>query len=383
MRKILVVDDLEVNRHLLSKMLKIIGGERRFEVFQAENGSEAVSLYSKVKPDLILMDYNMPHKTGCETAHEIKAMDGEDYTPIIFITAMNANSVLQDALSSGGDDYIGKPFDIGVLKSKINAHLRIRELNRKLKEKNDYLTREQELIEHFFERALSTSFLDKKYIRYHMSPMSAFNGDLFLAQRGPQGGLYLLVGDFTGHGLSAAMGTLPVAMIFFKMTQKGLPIEEILREINSQLHALLPSNMFLASTMLFLDKTGRKLTVWVGGMPKSYWMSLDGELKGDFESKYMPLGIMDDAEFEVEAEIVDVSKGDKVYIFTDGVTEAMSVQGKAMFTNRLKDELVNADGNRITGVLTALRRFTGTEEQSDDITMVELTCDQTENYTKN
>jgi len=102
-------------------------------------------------------------------------------------------------LKSGGDDFVGKPFNFEVLQSKIHAHLRIRKLtqeineqNRELHEQNVYLNHEHELIDYFFENALSQSFLDDRYINYHTSPMSAFNGDVILSERGPQGGLYFL-----------------------------------------------------------------------------------------------------------------------------------------------------------------------------------------------
>jgi len=382
MTKILVVDDIDANRILLSKMLRMISGEDSYEIFQAGSGDEAVKQYKENRPDLILMDYNMPHKTGCETAREIKALDGDDYTPIIFVTAMNASSVLQDALSSGGDDYIGKPFDIGVLKSKINAHLRIRDLTSKLKEKNEYLTREQELIEHFFENTLNKSFLDKRYISYHMSSISAFNGDLFLVRKGPNGGLYVLVGDFTGHGLSAAMGTLPVAIVFFKMTAMGFSLVEIVKELNFHLHALMPTSMFFAAALMYLDATGTKLSVWMGGMPDSYWMGSNGEIKACLHSKYMPLGILDSDEFEAETEDFDVTKGDKIYIFSDGVTETMNPQGEVMFTRQIEDVLVKSSGNRIENVLAELRKFSGSDELTDDITLVELTCDETREDSK-
>ena len=377
MTKILVVDDLESNRTLLHKMLKSISRNNEYEVIEADSGDAAVRLYVECNPDLILMDYNMPIKTGCEAAREIKAMAGEDYTPIIFITAMRADSVLQEALSSGGDDYIGKPFEMGVLKSKINAHLRIRELNSKLIEKNLYLTREQELIEHFFENALNKSFLDRRYINYHTSSLSAFNGDILLSQKGPDGGLYLLVGDFTGHGLSAAMGTLPVAMIFFKMTKKGLPLDGITRELNSQLHAIMPSSMFFAATLIHLDNSGSRLSLWMGGMPECIWMDSERHVKGNFTSKHMPLGILDDEEFEYESEVVDVVKGDKIYVFSDGVTEAKRSYDGVMFGHQLEKVLKsNDDDDHIKKLLRELKNFTDDSEQSDDITMVELTCDK-------
>lgn len=177
--------------------------------------------------------------------------------PIIFVTALSSDDSLVTALAAGGDDYVIKPFNVNVLESKINAHLRIRELNQQLNIKNELLSRfnqrlisEQELIEHFFEKAIQQSFLDEKIIRYNMSSMSAFNGDLLLSECAPDGGIYLLMGDFAGHGLTAAMGTLPVAMTFFKMVAIGFSVDDIAREINFQLHKLMPRVCFLLQPFL-------------------------------------------------------------------------------------------------------------------------------------
>jgi len=350
-------------------------------VFEAVNGNEAIDLFKIENPDLILMDINMPEMDGLSATAEIKKTAGDIYTPIIFVTAFSAESALTNALASGGDDFIGKPFDTDVLKSKISAHLRIRELNQQLGVKNlelsilnNNLVREQELIEHFFNSALEQSFLDNKLINYHMSSMSAFNGDIFLVGRSPKGGLHIVMGDFTGHGLTAAMGTLPVAMIFFKMVANNAAVEDIACELNSQLYKLMPISMFFAATLLELNKQGDILTTWMGGMPECYWIAENGDLKGTIESQYMPLGILNENDFDSSTTIYNVSKNDKLYLYSDGVVEANSQNGEMFGSERLQEVLVTNSDNRVDKVLNVLNEFRGSIEQNDDITMVELSC---------
>ena len=377
-RKILIVDDLPTNRKLLRQMLERIDG---YVVSEAVNGKEAIDLFEKENPDLILMDINMPEMDGLSSTAEIKKIAGDIYTPIIFVTALSTESALTNALASGGDDFISKPFDADVLQSKISAHLRIRELNQQLGTKNielsnlnNNLVREQELIEHFFNSALEQSFLDKKLINYHMSSMSAFNGDIFLVGRSPKGGLHIVMGDFTGHGLTAAMGTLPVAMIFFKMVASNAAVEDIACELNSQLYKLMPLSMFFAATLLELNEQGDILTTWMGGMPECYWIGENGELKGTIESQHMPLGILDEHDFDSSTAIYNVSKNDKLYLYSDGVIEANSPNGEMFGSERLKEVLISNSDNCIDKVLSVLNEFRGTIEQNDDITLVELSC---------
>jgi len=380
MKKILVVDDVSANRKLLRKILsKLID----CIVIEADNGNEAITLTEKESPDLILMDVNMPEMNGYQSASAIKAIAGDNHIPIIFVTALSAEASLSHSLASGGDDFVSKPLSAEILKSKINAHLRIRELNQQLSDKNNqlilhnqHLTREQELIEHFFKYTLQQSFLNKEAIKYHMSPMSTFNGDLFLVERAPQGGIYLVMGDFTGHGLTAAMGTLPVAMIFFKMAKKGTAIGDIAREINYQLHKLMPTGMFFAATLIELNSRSDQMSIWMGGMPESYWLSKNGDLKDVIHAQHMPLGIMDDNSFDTSVEIYNVEKGDKVYLYSDGVTEAYNLDGEMFGSDRLKEILVTQGDNRFEDILCELTTFTDSSDQNDDITLVEITCSQ-------
>lgn len=378
MQKILVVDDILTNRYLLVQMLMALGD---FEVIEAVNGKEAITSFKEESPDLILMDVNMPEMDGYESATAIKALCGNEYTPIIFVTALSSEASLANSLASGGDDFISKPFSAEVLESKVNVHLRIRELNLQLNSKNKTLTslneqlsNENELIEHFFENALQQSFLDKDIIKYHMSSLSTFNGDVFLVKRAPKGGLYMVMGDFSGHGLTAAMGTLPVALIFFKMVEASAAIGDIARELNLELNKLMPVGMFFAATLLELNSRGDVVTVWMGGVPELYCLSEKGDLKAVIHSEHMPLGILEDNEFSIATQVFDVETNDKIYLYSDGIIEAKNIQGEQFGDDRLKDVLTNEIDNRFDEVIHKLDQFTGERNQNDDITLVELTC---------
>jgi len=372
MKKILVVDDVPTNRRLLQQMLVAINN---YIVLEAENGMQAIDLYVKEKPDLILMDINMPDMDGFQATSVIKDMMGGEFTPIIFVTALSESS-LANALASGGDDFVSKPFDVEVLSSKINAHLRIRDLNIRLNERNQKLLHEQELIEHFFESALSQSFLDSRYVKYHMSSHSAFNGDLLLVEKGPKGGLFVVMGDFTGHGLTAAMGTLPVAMIFFKMVADGCSVKDIVIELNCQLNKLMPTGMFFAATVIEISSDASNMQVWMGSMPEIYWFSNNGDLKGVISSKNMALGVLKGEEFIPEIESYSVEKGDNVYLYSDGVIEAKSPDGRMFGGKRLKDTLLKQNHDRFDSTMDELLSFRARGVQSDDITFVELICEE-------
>ena len=154
--RILIVDDIEKNRLLLSRFLK----NKNYDVLQASSGEESIALVKENDIDLILMDIKMPDMDGYEAARQIKSIRSVKYLPIIFVSALSEDEALEEALAAGGDDYVTKPVSFGILSSKIKAHTRIRELhsevnrqNEELNKHNVRLEREHELISHFFDQS--------------------------------------------------------------------------------------------------------------------------------------------------------------------------------------------------------------------------------------
>lgn len=389
MMKVLVVDDMSANRKLLVWMLEDDG----FEVIEAENGKQAVDLFLQTQPNLVLMDVMMPIMDGYEATKLIKEQAGDEHVPVIFLTALNDEESLSRCLASGGDDFLTKPFNEHILQAKINAHTRIQELNQQINEKNKELIyhhnqtiREHEIVDHVFSSAISESFLDSGNINYYMSAMSAFNGDLLLSAPSPSGGLYILLGDFTGHGLSAAIGSLPASRTFFAMSRQGLTIGDIAAEINRQLVQLLPDHMFFAAAMVELNARGDEITVWCGGLPDGLLVSPAGEIRSKIVAQHMPLGALEPEEFERDVRVLKVSQGDRIYLHTDGIIESCNSDGEmfgferfeALFNGQNESDGNGAGNGEGTGlvdeVIKQLNEFTGGGNQDDDISLVEILC---------
>src|SRR5208282_1044989 len=102
---ILVVDDEAQIRRVLRSTLSFRG----YTISAVATGEEAVELVSKLKPDLILLDVNLPGMSGIETCREIRRSSD---APIIMLTVRNAERDKVVALDAGADDYVTKPFSI-------------------------------------------------------------------------------------------------------------------------------------------------------------------------------------------------------------------------------------------------------------------------------
>lgn len=115
MTKILLVEDNEMNRDMLSRRLS----RRGFEVLIADNGKVGVELAVSEKPDLILMDMSLPVLDGWEATRRIKADPATSAIPIVALTAHAMASDRDMALDAGCDDYDSKPVDLSRLVQKI------------------------------------------------------------------------------------------------------------------------------------------------------------------------------------------------------------------------------------------------------------------------
>lgn len=116
--RLLVVDDEESLADLLVEALSFQG----YTVTAARSGTEALTAVESDRPDLVILDVNMPGLDGFAVADRLRAAG--DATPIIFLTARTAPSDLRDGYGSGGDDYLMKPFRLEELSLRVSAVLR-------------------------------------------------------------------------------------------------------------------------------------------------------------------------------------------------------------------------------------------------------------------
>lgn len=119
MAKILLVEDNEMNRDMLSRRLKRKG----YEVLIAIDGEEGIAVANSENPDLILMDMSLPVKDGWTATGELKANPLTEHIPIIALTAHAMSGDREKALSVGCDEYDTKPIDFKQLLSKIKAFI--------------------------------------------------------------------------------------------------------------------------------------------------------------------------------------------------------------------------------------------------------------------
>lgn len=380
--RILIVDDESLNRTLLVHMLKQQGYA---DCHEAANGEQALEIARQIEPDLVLLDVIMPGLSGYDIAPRLKAMAGEAYLPIIFITSLDDQESLVRCLEVGGDDFAIKPFDKVILTAKIRAHDRIRLLSKHVEQQNRELRFHQAnvehqhaIVEHIFSNAIVNAKDAEQYFDFKVSPAEDFNGDVFLCESSPKGGLYFLVGDFTGHGLASAIGALPVTRAFQAMARKGLAVSEMATTLNSTLLSLLPADMFFAAAIVEISAQGNRFTIWNGGLPPMLLKSTDGRLIRRFVPRHMALGILEPHEFESHCDVYEAARGDQLMVYSDGIMEITNPQGVMLDEDGVTEWFVNAVDVSAASLYSQAVDYLGGTRPKDDITVVMFRCQSLE-----
>ncbi|WP_347840132.1 response regulator [uncultured Draconibacterium sp.] len=139
MKKILAIDDNNINLELLSQIIKLYYPE--FNFIGALSGREGIEIAQRENPDLILLDIMMPDLDGYETCRLLKEHNKTKQIPIIMVSALGRDSVERTkGLNAGADSFISKPFDQVELKAQINVALRIKSYQLQLKKLNSEIT---------------------------------------------------------------------------------------------------------------------------------------------------------------------------------------------------------------------------------------------------
>lgn len=114
MKKCLIVDDSKIVRRMARRIVEELG----LSIAEAEDGQIALTQCKETMPDIILLDWYMPNMTGIEFVKALRKVKGGKKPAVVFCTIENNAESIQEALEAGADEYIMKPFDIDIIRTK-------------------------------------------------------------------------------------------------------------------------------------------------------------------------------------------------------------------------------------------------------------------------
>lgn len=293
--------------------------------------------------------------------------------PIILLASQREGFQLSSMLSSGYDDVLFDPFTSHALSARLSSIEKIRELNALYQSS----VNEQLLAKKILMNAIDEISIKIDEISLLSISKNIFSGDIFMTARHPDGSLNILLADFTGHGLSAAICALPVANIFSTMTEKGFDVDYIVENLNNKLYTLLPTSMFMACSFLSISSDLKHIKVLNGGMPDIYIRNnITGNIRHKISSSHLPLGITEADSNQFNPVILEIAPGDMLILFTDGLTEAMDSYNDMFGEHRVEKCLHDCSDEEpvFRSVVNAFDSFCGDVSPVDDVTLAIVPC---------
>jgi len=371
---ILVVDDQSQNIELLEAHLVPQG----YEIVKAENGVEALEKLSANQIDLMLLDVMMPDMDGFEVVRRVRQDETHRLLPIILVTALRETEDRVKGIEAGCDDFISKPFD------KIELLARVRSLL-KVKFYNDLLNEKQQELDLDFEQAalVQKTILTSKSvygliegleIDIQYLPMNgSISGDYYNISPMENGIASILIADASGHGIQAALSTMQIDLLNRESLSVQFP-DQRMEHINRQLVERLSSKNFFTGFLAHVHED--RLYYSSAGHPTQFLVRPSSGEIVPLKTRGSFIGVYDDFVYEMKEE--RITKGDGLFLFTDGIYEEFNSKYVEWGENGLKSFLSSRMGE-LAGMpinqwgqmlLDEMNRFRGDALINDDITIV-------------
>jgi sigma-B regulation protein RsbU (phosphoserine phosphatase) len=310
---VFVVDDDSSIVQTIDGFLKRAG----FRTASAEDVAGALKGIREQRPDLILLDVNLPDGSGFDVCRELKKEASAFTIPILFISANEDTSTKVQGFEIGGVDYITKPIVGAEVIARVRTHLRLKQAYERLAE----LQAERVEVLASAQQTLMPrpEGFPEAHFQVSIRQVLTAGGDFYDVIPAGQGVVDYLVADASGHDLAASLWTASLKALAAEYAGPlNLPVE-IVRAINSSLCRILPSGSFFSLVYARLNHQTGRLSLVNAGHPPAIIVRLKENEPVILRQEGDVVGAFTDAVFGV-AEIT-LQKGDRVFFYTDGLIE--------------------------------------------------------------
>lgn len=372
--RVLVVDDLEVNRQLLSRRATHAG----YHVEEAASGEEALTRLGEGTYDVVLLDVMMPGMSGYEVLERIKEDPSLTGIRVIMVSAVEDVESVVRCIALGADDYLPKPFNPVLLEARLASSLARKRLQDAERAHAQALERELEVGREIQAGFFPTSLPDPPgwSMASHFESAKQVAGDFYDAFELADGTLGLLLGDVCDKGVGAALYmALFRSLLRSRAMEVGGPADEVLmqtlryaNEYIADTHS--DANMFATVFFAVVDLGSGALHYANAGHDPPALVRSVGSTE-PLERTGPALGLMPGATFTVGARTLD--HGDGVLAYTDGVTEAASPDGEFFGEDRVLRKLRGGPApptKVILGLAAEVAHHRAGQPPSDDVTML-------------
>ncbi|HIK26446.1 MAG TPA: SpoIIE family protein phosphatase [Thermosynechococcus sp. M46_R2017_013] len=329
--QILVIDDDPTTRLLLQKTLRALG----YQVSVAGHGREGIAIATAEKPALIICDWMMPELDGLEVCRQIKQDQELSRSFFVLLTAKGEVEDRIQGLDAGADEFLAKPIDPNELRARIQAGLRLYQLNQDLLKQKQLLEAELHEAAAYVRSLLPPPQEAPCKINYYFLPSSQLGGDCFDFFWVGDRYLVLYILDVSGHGLGAALPSVSVLNLLRSTTREQaggsfdyLQPAQVLEALNNGFQMTDQHEKYFTIWYGVYDRQTRQLTYASGGHPPALLLTHDADQwqATCLKTPGIPIGMFADMAFTQAT--TEVPSSAVLYLLSDGIYEFETIENK-------------------------------------------------------
>ncbi len=390
----MLVDDEEI---ALSSLNALFTLETDYETLSFNDPREAVIEARRRPIDLVISDYLMPQMTGIDLLKDLERVQ-PDMVKVLLTGFADKENTIRAINELDLFQYLEKPWDNqqlllvvrrGIEQRGLTQQLtgKIKELDRVLTEhhdlqqRHDALERELEMAARVQRSLLPEAIPDAGDLRFTClyQPCHEIGGDFYgLKEAGDRS--ILLLADVSGHGVQAALTSMLLKAIFEEACNRTQSALELVGSMNGALHRYLPSSMYAAATIAWMEGTGDegRLQLVNAGLPYPFLLRAGEDRVDELPISGMPLGIFGKggpAAFDQKE--LELARGDVLLLASDGLGDVQGEGDECFQDRRLREvlrELNGHPGEKLIQELVARAiQFAGGRPAPDDISLLAIT----------
>jgi serine phosphatase RsbU (regulator of sigma subunit) len=370
--RILVIDDSKLNRAVLKNTLT----ELDMIVTECENGAQGLEEYNSNVYDLVLVDTVMPIMDGLAFIKTVKETKSNNFIPVILMTGNDDLNSKITGLNTGADDFLQKPVNQKELIARVQSLLRLKMAHALLYKKNLIIQKEMEAARKVQQFIIPDNFSYIKYpnITGRYFPMEDIGGDFFDCYPLPNGNVGILIADVTGHGIPAALIVTMTKMIFSIYAPQYKSTSALLAKVNTEIRKMLMDNQYITAFYLIYEAEKGIIRFTNAGHSRPMLFRGSAQKVITLDTSGFFIGIINDPQYEEKA--IKINKDDRLFLFTDGITELKNVERKEYGEDNLARFLMKnkeAHGAQFCEMLhETLMTYSHKNTQTDDISYLNI-----------